>query len=83
MSNKSDGSSELDNLLKTLSSRLGAKPEELKSAAQKGNINNIVKGLSPSDAEKIQKVLSDKEASKKILSSPQAQKLLKRFLGEK
>lgn len=83
MPNKNNSCEELNNLLQTLSDRLGAKPEELKSAAQKGNINSVIKGLNPNDAEKIQRVLSDKDASRKILSSPQAQKLLKKFLGEK
>ena len=83
MSNKDNSPEQLNDLLRTLSNRLGTSPEELKSAAQEGNINNIVKGLNPNDAEKIQKVLSDKNASNRILSSPKAQELLKKFLGEK
>ncbi len=83
MSDKNNTSDELNILLQALSKRLGTDSEELKSAAQQGDINNLIKGLHPSDAEKIQKVLSDKNATQKILSSPQAQKLLKKFLGDK
>ena len=34
------------------------------------------------DAAKLQQVLSDKEAANKLLNSPQAQVLLKKFLGK-
>lgn len=83
MSDKNNKSEQLNILLQALSSRLGTNPKELKSAAEQGNINNLLKGLHPDDAEKIQKVLSDKDAAQKILSSAQAQKLMKKFLGDK
>ena len=57
-----------ENLLKSVSDKLGKSPEELKKA---------------SDAQKIQKILSDKNAANKILSTPQAQSLIKKLLGDK
>lgn len=82
MSGNNQNSEQLNELLKTLSKRLGKNPEQIKSAAQSGNINSIIKGLSKSDSEKIQKAMSDKNIASKILASPQAQKLLKKLTTE-
>lgn len=72
-----------ENLLNSVSKQLGADKENLKKAAQSGNLQNVLKNLNPNDAQKIQKVLSNKEEAKKLLSTPQAQQLLKKFLGDK
>ena len=79
----SKGNNEFDNIINTISKKLGAEPDKLKEAAQKGNVNEVIKNLKPQDAEKIQKILSDKDATKKLLSTPKAQQLLKKFMGEK
>ena len=73
----------MEDLLKTLSKRLGTNPEELKSAAKSGNINDILKNLNPKDSEKIKEIVTNKKAASQILSSPKAQQLLKNLLGEK
>lgn len=73
----------LENLINTISQKLGADPNKLKDAAQNGNVNDIIKNLNQKDAEKIQKILSDKDAASKLLSTPKAQQLLKRFMGDK
>ena len=67
---------QLENLLKITASRLGTTPEALKTAAESGQLDKIVGG---NQASELQKVLSDPEAAKKLLSSPQAQKLLELF----
>ena len=41
----------------------------------------MLSGLSANDAAKLQHVLSDQDAANKLLSSPQAQALLQKFLG--
>lgn len=63
---------QLDALLKLTAQRLGTTPEQLKQAAQNGNLSGVV---GQTDNSALQKVLSDPEAAKKLLSSPQAQKL--------
>lgn len=73
----------LENLINTISQKLGADPNKLKDAAQNGNVNDIIKNLNQKDAEKIQKILSDKDAASKLLSTPKAQQLLKKFMGDK
>ena len=72
-----------ENLLKSVSNKLGKSPEELKKASETGNIENLLGNLRPNDAQKIQKILSDKNAANKILSTPQAQSLIKKLLGDK
>lgn len=72
----------IENLLSAVSSRLGKTPEELQKATQSGDIANILSNLNEKDASKIQNVLSDKDAANKLLSSPQAQSLIKKMLGD-
>lgn len=71
---------QMEELLKVTASRLGTTPEALKNAAQNGNMENIIgKGK---ESEMLTKVLSDPEAARKLLSTPQAMQLLKMF-GQK
>ena len=66
---------QLEALLKMTAGRLGTTPEALKNAAQNGDLSKVL-GQNESNAA-LQKVLSDPEAAKKMLSTPQAQNLLK------
>ena len=76
-------SENFENLLKSVSNKLGKSPEELKQASQSGDVSNLLGNLNPTDAQKIQKILSDKNVANKILSTPQAQNLIKKLLGDK
>ena len=71
------GSEQLDNLVNTASRHLNTSPEELKNAAQSGNMQKLFSQMSPSQAQQLQKILSDENAAKKLLSTPQAQALLR------
>ncbi|MGX8701307.1 hypothetical protein [Caproiciproducens sp.] len=51
--------------------------------AQKQLLESLINQLSPTDRKKLQDVLADKTATEKILSTPQAQELLKKFSGGK
>lgn len=81
MSSQNNGRN-LENLLGAVSEKLGKSPEELKKATQSGNIENLLGGLNQNDAQKIQKVLSDKNVANKLLASSQAQSLIKKLLGD-
>lgn len=57
--------------------------EEMKKAAQQGKIDEFIdKNLSAEATKKLKSVLSDKEATQKLLSTPQAKELLKKFKVE-
>lgn len=79
----SNNNEQIEELLKNLSEKLGTSPEELKESAQKKDFSHVFDNLSANDAERIKKVLSDKDATEKILSTPKAQKLLNKLLGDK
>ena len=71
---------QLEALLKITSQRLGTTPEQLKQAAQSGNLDRM---LGQNEGAALQKVLKDPEAAKKLLSSPQAQKLFQMLQKER
>ncbi len=43
----------------------------------------LMKNLNPSQTKKLQEVMSDKNALSQLLSTPQAQELLKKFMEDK
>ncbi len=73
----------LDEMLKKASKKLGADPKNIKEAVSNKNINSLLKNLGEKESEKINRILSDKEATSKLLSTPKAKELLKKFLGDK
>lgn len=81
--NQNQPNSSLDEMLKKASQKLGTDPENLKKAASDGNINNLLKNIGTKEAQKVEQILSNKEAASKLLSTPKAQQLLKKLLGGK
>ena len=75
-------SNNLENLIKKASQSMGINPENLKNN-ETTNINNVLGKLPQNQANKVKEILSDKEATKKLLSTPKAQELLKKLLGNK
>lgn len=71
------GEEQLDNLVNKASKHLNSSPEEIKKAAQSGNLQKLLSNMSPSQAAQLEKILSDENAAKKLLSTPQAQALLR------
>ncbi|MBE6788718.1 MAG: hypothetical protein E7539_03535 [Ruminococcaceae bacterium] len=72
-----------DELIKLASQKLGIDGESAKQMGDKEKQNELLNKLSDKDKEKVSKVLSDPELTKKILSSPQAKSLFKNLFGEK
>lgn len=72
---------QLEVLLRHAAKQLGTSPDQLKNAAQSGNLDRIVGGMNAGDAEQFRRVLSDPNAANKLLSTPQAQKLLQMLQG--
>lgn len=81
--NQGMGNGQLEALLKMTAQRMGTTPEALKSAAQSGDLSQMIGGMGAGESAAMQKVLSDPEAAKKLLSTPQAQKLLNLLGGKK
>ena len=71
----------IDKLISSLSKQLGVSENQIKDAAQNGDVNDMLKNADSNETEKIKSVLNDPEKTKEILNSPQAQALIK-LLGE-
>ena len=69
----------INKILKNLSRQLGVSEDKLKSSAQSGNVQDILRNADQSQAKKIENILNDPEKTREILNSPQAQALLKMF----
>lgn len=70
-------------MLQEVEKKTGINSEELKKAANTGDLSNLVKNLGKDNTQKIEKILSDKESAMKLLSTPKAKALLKKLLGGK
>lgn len=66
-----------DKMLEMLSKRMGTDPSNLKSAAQKGSVDSLIRSMKPEDAQKIQNILQNKSELERIMKSEQAQAILK------
>lgn len=71
----------INKLISSLSKQLGVSENQIKDAAQNGNVNDILKNADSNQTDKIKSVLNDPEKTKELLNSPQAQALIK-LLGE-
>lgn len=74
---------EQDKFIDMAAQKLGIDPSEAKKAAAGKDGKELLDRLSDSDRDKVSKVLSDPELTRKILSSPQAKNMLKNLFGDK
>ncbi len=72
---------QINSLINQLSQRLNANSDDVKSALQKGNLDKVLKNMDPKQAQRIADILSDEQEAKKVLSTPQAQALIKKLMG--
>lgn len=72
---------QLEAMLRSAAQRMGTTPEALQRAAQNGDLSSMLGRLDQNQAAAMEHVLSDPEAAKKLLSTPQAQALLQ-LLGQ-
>lgn len=67
-----------------LNKKLGFDVNEMKNAAQNGQLDEFVnKKLSQKATKQLKDVLSNKEACEKLLNTPQAKELMKKLNGGK
>lgn len=70
-------SENINNLLSQLSKKLGVSSNEITSAAQKGDVQSLLKNADSEEAKQFNSVLSDPEKTKQVLNSPQAKAIMK------
>ena len=61
-----------ESLLRQAAAGLNADPETLERAVEKGDAQALLNALNPAELQKVQAVLQDPEAMKKIMNSPLA-----------
>lgn len=72
-------SGQADKLFSMTAGKLGSDSQTLKREFQSGNYQRAMSSLSRSDAQKLQKALSDPELTAKVLSSPQARAIMEKL----
>lgn len=70
----------LNDIFRKAAEKTGASPDELQKATEANpKLAAALKNLTSEDINKINSILNDKEASARILATPQAQEILKKL----
>lgn len=69
----------MEKMLGNVSGKLGVDKSTLKNAIQSGSTETLMSALSPDQAQMLNKLLSDKAATERLLQSEQIQKLIKQM----
>ncbi len=72
---------QINSLINQLSEHLGADSSQVRDALQRGNLDKVLQNMDTSQAQKISAILSDPQQAQKVLSTPQAQALIKKLMG--
>lgn len=68
-----------DKMLEMLSKRIGTDPNKLRSVAQSGSVEELMRSMNPNDAMKIQNLLQNKTELERLMKTEQAQAILKKL----
>lgn len=68
-------------IVEQISNRLGTSKNDIESALNSGNYSKLFSNLDEEKRKKIEGILSDKEQTKKLMDSPQAQAIIKKLMG--
>lgn len=71
----------LNALLKNNQTGGSFSPEQVENMAQQASPDELLKNLDTKNAQKVKEILNDPKELEKIMSSPQAQSLLKKLRG--
>ena len=71
--------SNMEKMIQLASSKLGVSPEKLKSTLESGNVEDMLGSMRKEDADKLKKLIKDPTARDKLLSSPEAAKIIKKM----
>jgi hypothetical protein len=72
-----------DKSLQDVAKKANIDVNKLKQAAENGKVDDFIdKNMSKQASQKLKQILSDKSATEKLLSSPQAKELLNKLLDK-
>lgn len=72
---------QINALINQLSQHLNADVADVEQAVKKGNLDKMFSKMPPQQAQKIANVLNNPVEAQKVLSTPQAQALIKKLMG--
>lgn len=71
--------SSMEKMIQLASSKLGVSPEKLKSTLESGDVEGMLGSMRKEDADKLKSVMQNPTVREKLLSSPEAAKIIKKM----
>lgn len=78
--NSNSNQEQINRIINNLTQKINS--NQANTVPNQAEVDDLLKGLNEAQARKVKSILDDPEATKKILESPQAQALIKKF-GDK
>ena len=73
--------SSMEKIIQLASRKLGVSPEKLKSTVESVNVEDMLGSMRKEDADKLKNLMQNKSAREKLLSSPEAAKIIKNMFS--
>ncbi len=73
----------MNNLLQTVSQKLGVPPEQLRRELEAGKFDSAMQQMSAADAAKLNQAIRNPQMVEKLMSTPQAKALYEKLTGGK
>ncbi len=73
----------MNELIQQASQKIGVDARSLKNQIDNGKLDDIMKKLPPQQAKNFQNILNNPEMAKKLMETPQAKMIMKKFFQEK
>lgn len=80
--NNNRSQEQINRIINNLTQQLNSKQQKAEPVPQQSQVDQLLKGLNEKQADKVKNILNDPQKAQKILESPQAQALIKKF-GDK
>lgn len=82
MNDRNHAPKDMQPLLNEAAKKLGMPPEQLARSLKNGDLSRALKNMPAAQQQMLKKALTDKAACQRLMDSPQAQALLKKFSGK-
>ncbi len=74
---------QLNRMLQAASKQMSTTPAELKQKLKSNDLQHLLRGMSRTDAAKVEQILGDPALTKRLLATPQAQEILQKLMKER
>lgn len=82
MNNFNLSQSQMDALMNMAGKKMGTDPQKLKEQMQSGQMDGVLKGLSPNQQAQINNLMNNPAAIEQFMSNPKVQQLLRGLMGK-